>query len=396
MGEKRKSLWRRAPKQPGPKRFCSPSPEMLQKMELHLKYPTFSQKKMNKYLDTDTKRAALAASLSVVALMSYTGEKELKKCSGTIIEADNDVGIVLTSANLIRRPTDEEFVQNALADDLKVVVVPGDGQAYEGEICAFDFHYNLVAIRFKANSPLRSAKLRLVDDSVNINPQHGLGEETAFQLKRHSSLFKLFPGQAVIGIGRYFAEPYELMAAPGEFSLGCCDYDCKELFQALCRMTSCGDGGPLINQSGEVIGIAFYDIFQTPFLPINLVCKWWEHYKRHGELRRSFVAMQATNLYAADLELVDRIIRKFPSIYKGVIVEQVIPGSSLCVDDVIIECAGRAVHSFLELCEMMWDNVGDAVDLVVARADHDTLLKLKMTVTEATPDKLNRWHHWRR
>ncbi|VFQ59378.1 unnamed protein product [Cuscuta campestris] len=106
--------------------------------------------------------------------------------------------------------------------------------------------------------------------------------------------------------------------------------------------------------------------------------------------------MQATNLYAADLELVDRIIRKFPSIYKGVIVEQVISGSSLCVDDVIIECAGRAVHSFLELCEMMWDNVGDAVDLVVARADHDTLLKLKMTVTEATPDKLNRWHHWRR
>ncbi|VFQ59319.1 unnamed protein product, partial [Cuscuta campestris] len=71
-GEKRKSLWRRAPEQPGPKCFCSPSPEMLQKMELHLKYPTFSQKKMNKYLDTDTKRAALAASLSVVALMSYT------------------------------------------------------------------------------------------------------------------------------------------------------------------------------------------------------------------------------------------------------------------------------------------------------------------------------------
>ncbi|VFQ59408.1 unnamed protein product [Cuscuta campestris] len=52
---------------------------------------------------------------------SFSCEKELKKCSGTIIEADNDVGIVLTSANLIRRPTDEEFVQNALADDLKVI-----------------------------------------------------------------------------------------------------------------------------------------------------------------------------------------------------------------------------------------------------------------------------------
>ncbi|RAL48797.1 hypothetical protein DM860_001117 [Cuscuta australis] len=121
MGKKRKHLWERETEEPEPTSFSSPSPETLQEMELHLEYPRFSENEMNMYLDSDTKRAALAASPSVVALMSFTGEKELKKCSGTIIEADNDVGIVLTSANLIRRPTDEEFVQNALADDLKVV-----------------------------------------------------------------------------------------------------------------------------------------------------------------------------------------------------------------------------------------------------------------------------------
>lgn len=35
-------------------------------------------------------------------------------------------------------------------------------------------------------------------------------------------------------------------------------------------------GGPIINCSGEVIGIGFYG---SPFLPSNIISRWWKHYK---------------------------------------------------------------------------------------------------------------------
>jgi hypothetical protein len=52
-----------------------------------------------------------------------TGEQELNQCSGMIIENDGNNGhIVLTSANLIRRPTEEYVMEDKLADSLKVCV----------------------------------------------------------------------------------------------------------------------------------------------------------------------------------------------------------------------------------------------------------------------------------
>ncbi|PNX56721.1 hypothetical protein L195_g050026, partial [Trifolium pratense] len=52
------------------------------------------------------------------------GEQELFQSSGVIIENDGNNGhIVLTSANLIRHPTEEDVVEDKLADSLKVSMV---------------------------------------------------------------------------------------------------------------------------------------------------------------------------------------------------------------------------------------------------------------------------------
>jgi hypothetical protein len=49
-----------------------------------------------------------------------TGEQELTHCSGVIIENDGNNGhIVLTSANLIRRHTEEDLMEDNLAESLK-------------------------------------------------------------------------------------------------------------------------------------------------------------------------------------------------------------------------------------------------------------------------------------
>ncbi|KAF5751205.1 hypothetical protein HS088_TW02G00215 [Tripterygium wilfordii] len=360
------------------------------------KRPKFRSNPENLYLDIETKRVALKVSPSVVSLVSYSGEEEIFQGSGTIIESDDNSGVILTSANLIRSTTD----QHAIADDIKVVVYLLDGKLYRGQVVAHDLHFNIAAIKIQSDSLLPTANLRHLDDSVTISPsQLHIPEEKSFQLHAHSSSFNLIPGDTVIALGRYSISPHDLMAAPGKFSLDVCGYDCRELFRVTCRITRSGDGGPLVNRHGEVIGFNFYDLFLTPFMPINIAFKWWEHYKKYGELRRPWIGMEMTNLYAASLHILDKVIQKFPRIGKGVIVEEVIPGSSaetagICPNDVIIECDGKSVQSFLELFEMMWDKVGGSVELVVIRGIEGDPLHLTMVVVEATPDEFYRWPRW--
>ena len=373
-------------------REWEPHPDMVRNFSR--KRLKFEERDENAFLDIHTKEAALKASYSVVALLSYTGEQELTQCSGVIIEKDDRNGyIVLTCANLIRCPTEEEEMEDSLANSLKVMICLHDGGSYEGELHAYDFHYNIAWIRFQSNSSLVTARLRQVDDYININ----LTEEKSSFLRPHSSHFNIVPGDAIVAVGRYFSKPFDLMAAPGEFSLGCCDFDCKELFKGTCNITKCGEGGALINLSGEVIGIIFYEIGITPFLPINIAHKCWEHYKKYGEFRRPSLGFEATNFYAANISLIEKIIQKIPKICSGVLVEKVIKGSSadsagLHAYDVIIKCGEKTVHSFLEFLEMMWDKkVGDVLQLSVVRVCQNDLVHINMGVDEVSVEKYNRW-----
>ncbi|KAK1362920.1 hypothetical protein POM88_038481 [Heracleum sosnowskyi] len=314
-------------------------------------------------LDTFSKRAALKVAPSVVALVYYSDEEEINHGSGIVIESNDIMSIVLTSANL--RCHYEVVKRNCSIASLKVIVYSCDGKSYEGKIFAYDCYYNLVAISHVT-----------------------------------------YPGYKVVVVARYFYMPFDLMAAPGAHcidrcgcGLGGCKSKWKEVFKINCKIKGSGEGVALINHSGEIIGIANYGSCVSKlllFLPINITYKWWEHYKKYGKYRRPFLGMEATNLYAADVDIVERLIRKFPSICEGVIIEKVMKGFSaemagLCVNDVIIECSGETVHSFLEFFEIISDKVGDVVELVVVRQTDVKPIHLKMLVADATPDEYNRW-----
>jgi len=146
-----------------------------------------------------------------------------------------------------------------------------DGLSYEGQVCAFDFHFNIAWIRFQSDRSLPTAILRQVDDYINVNP----AEDKPFHHRRHCSHFNLVPGHPIVAVGRYFLKPFDLMAAPSQFtsvrlyyitynssnlyilvysggyiysllpnscfflsSLARCDFDCKELFMGTCKTTS--------------------------------------------------------------------------------------------------------------------------------------------------------------
>ncbi|KAL7207106.1 hypothetical protein ACSBR2_019743 [Camellia fascicularis] len=58
-----------------------------------------------------------------------------------------------------------------------------------------------------------------------------------------------------VAIGCSCTGTRELMAAPGKFSLDCCEFDCKELFRANCIISKVMKGSP-----AEQAGILHSDV----------------------------------------------------------------------------------------------------------------------------------------
>lgn len=352
--------------------------------------PKFKSHRENWYIDGEAKRALMKVSKSVVALGSYIDGEKFRHGSGTVIESYDMMNIVLTSANIFRRAQD--VAKNKLPDDLKITVLYSSrGESYVGDVLTYDYHYNLAIIRVQSETPFSIAKIAVIDDScsISLNPPSG-------ELRPHSNSYILAPGNGVIAVGRYFYPSFGLMGACGFYCLARSKLYCKELFMATCSVTGCGDGGPLINYNGEVIGVFFsYFGCSTPFMPVNIALMWWKYYKLHGKNCRLSLGIEATNLYAANLDVIERVIMKFPSVSKGVIVEKVMPGSSahlagLYESDVIIICDGKPVQSFLQFYEIMWNKVGKLVELVVARQDSGEHVNLSMLAVEARQDQFNR------
>ncbi|XP_058182151.1 putative protease Do-like 14 isoform X2 [Rhododendron vialii] len=316
----------------------------------------------NMDLDIDTKRAAQKVSASLVSLVSRTGSEPFFMGSGTIIESEEVDGThfstILTSASLLRSTPESD----AIPDDIKIDVYLSDGKSSEGQVFTYDFHYNIATIKIKTDLAFPSATLRFLDDSISVDPS-AISESS--QLRRHSDLFKLCPGDMVVAVGRYFDQPYELMAAPGKFSLDVFKFDCKELFRATCQISKCGIGGPLINLYGEVIGVNFYDRICTPFLPINITAKCLEHFKKYGRFCRPWLGMEMTNLYAENLGTLEKFLQKFPNISEGVLVEK--------------------------FYGMIMEKTGESLELVVLRETNGQRLQTTVKASEASRDKFYRW-----
>ncbi|CAH9125429.1 unnamed protein product [Cuscuta epithymum] len=357
-----------------------------------LKHPKFHKLGNNLYLDINTKIAALRASPSLVSLITHLDGKESFQCSGTIIEVENDKGIIITSADCFQVHSDSTMSHPTI----KVEVCMSDGTKLDGKVLAYDFHYNLAAVEVHSGTPLKAAKMALFDDAISVDTAPVISTPI---LRAHSvppldSHYTLIPGNTVIALGRYFAKPYALMAAPGQFSINQVELECQELFRATCSITRCGAGGPLVNSQGEFIGVCFYDMSCTPFLPITLTLKWWEQFKKNGEIQRPLLSMELTNLYAVSLDILETVVQN--DTFHGVMVEKVLAGSTADVagirpNDVITRFAGGSVRSILELVRVMWDNIGKSVEVTVLRTFDGTRLNLNMVVDVVTQDELYCW-----
>ncbi|XP_074315822.1 putative protease Do-like 14 [Silene latifolia] len=370
-------------------------------------HPRFNDCPTNDDLNVATKMAALKASHSIVSLVSFSGENVVFHTCGTIIEVDGNTNTVITSLHLLReRRNDALSVEHTLIDNLKIVVQASDENSYIGKIETYDFHYNLLIVKFESKNFLQPARLRMIDDDFRLEirllvemcpPARYVQIDDP--MRPHD--LKVQIGDPILVVARYFKAPNDVMAAPGTFSIRRCqasEYGCGELLSADdCDIRRCGDGAPYVNLAGEVIAIAYYELGGgSPFLPINIAYKWWNHYKKHKEHRHPSYGFKARNIYAATLCHLARFLKRFPSYSNGVQVVSVLPGSyaesaGLRDLDVIVKCDGKTVKGFLQLWELMWDKVGDVVKLKVARVDNSSFETITMVVGEAVPDELNKW-----
>uniref|UniRef100_A0A0E0K4E3 Uncharacterized protein n=1 Tax=Oryza punctata TaxID=4537 RepID=A0A0E0K4E3_ORYPU len=167
---------------------------------------------------------ATKLSQSVVSLAAFNG----------ILIKYGQCTSVLTSASLVRYSVDESKIN----DDLQIEVCLPNGQCVKGVLQCCCLEYNIAVIKITEFTDL-----------------------CAIQLERRSK---------VVAIGRIFAEG-RLTATHGMITDKQSKLDCEA-----------GIGGPLVDFSGNFVGMNFYDDDKTPFLPRNEIIMCLRRFRTKG------------------------------------------------------------------------------------------------------------------
>lgn len=194
----------------------------------------------------------LASKLSqcVVSLAAFNGKIRRFACSGILIKYGRCTS-VLTSASLVRYSDDESKINN----DLQIEVRLPNGQCVKGVLQCCCLEYNIAVIKITGFSDLCAIKL-----------------ERRRQFKS---------GSKVVAIGRIF-DHGELTATHGMITDKLSKLDCEVLMISTCKITKAGIGGPLVDFSGNFVGMNFYDDDETPFLPRNEIIMCLRRFRTKG------------------------------------------------------------------------------------------------------------------
>ncbi|XP_047057872.1 uncharacterized protein LOC124664381 [Lolium rigidum] len=179
-------------------------------------------------------------SQSVVALASFIGGKRCFACTGVVVECNESTTRVLTSASLVRTSD----IENKVADNLKIVVCLPDNRIIRGTLEHNSPNYNIAVIGITGLCCTRAARM---SHQVQHKP-HG----------------------EVVALGRVYNSG-KLMATSGVVTSKPSELNCKDLVIYTCKITKAGIGGPLIDFDGNFIGMNFYGLEETPYIPMNII-----------------------------------------------------------------------------------------------------------------------------
>ncbi len=261
--------------------------------------------------------------------------------SGFIIDKD---GYIVTNNHVVEN-----------ADKIKVILK--DEKEYEAEIVGRDPNTDIALIRIKSGYNMPVIKL---------------GDSDALKV-----------GQWVLAIGSPFGLEHTVTAgivsAKGRV-IGSGPYD--DYIQTDASINPGNSGGPLINMSGEVVGVNTIIIAGGQgigfAIPINMVKGIVEQLKKHGDVTRGWLGVTIQDLPA---DLAEYIGIKDG---KGVLVSDVIAGdpadkAGIRPKDIIIEINGQKIESSRTLLKMVADiGVGDVAKIKVLRDGKEKIFNVEV------------------
>jgi len=189
-------------------------------------------------------------SQTIVSLASFNGNTRWFACSGILVEYDLHKS-VLTSASLVWSSNDE----NTIVDNLQIEVRLPNGQCVKGTLQYCNLHYNIAVVNNM-----------VFPDFCAANLYHPMEIQTASE---------------VVAVGRLFSTG-RLTATRGIITDKQCNFGCNELMISTCKITKAGIGGPVVDFSGNFIGMNFYDEEETPFLPRNVILECRKQFETQG------------------------------------------------------------------------------------------------------------------
>ncbi|MAR30014.1 MAG: 2-alkenal reductase [Candidatus Marinimicrobia bacterium] len=267
--------------------------------------------------------------------------------SGVIISPD---GYVITNSHV---------VDNAL----EITVTLVGGKRYSGKIIGIDHLTDLALIKIEGDD-LSYAELGKSDDLI-------VGE-SVFALGNPLGLFSVSnQPTATLGI---------ISGVDIDFGLKDHGYVYQDMIQTDAAINRGNSGGPLVNLSGQVIGINTFIMTDSDYasgsigigfaIPIKRVKEVIEDIKVYGRVRRNYT----TGIH---VQPVDKFIMKYLRLenQKGVLirdVEKYSPGyeAALKVGDIILTVQGQNVNSAKDITEIIdegFHKVGDIVKLMILR-----------------------------
>ncbi len=286
--------------------------------------------------------------------------------SGVIFKKEGDAGYIITNNHVIES-----------AQSIEVTLFSGD--KVEAELVGTDALTDIAVLKINAEHVTTvaemgdSSKLRTGENVIAIgNP---LGEE-----------FSRTVTQGIIsGVDRTI----DVTTSEGDWAL--------DVIQTDAAINPGNSGGPLINMSGQVIGINSLKITESGVeglgfaIPSNDVLPIAEELMNNGKIQRPFLGVGLVEMSEVPQYYLQEQMNLPEEITEGVIVGNVSPSSpadeaGLKQQDVIVSMNGQAITNASDLRKFLYTEteIGEEVDITLYRAGKKVNVKIKLTNRDAT------------
>ncbi|WP_338788515.1 S1C family serine protease [Metabacillus sp. FJAT-53654] len=297
---------------------------------------------------------------------SESGSVESGTGSGVIFKKEGESGYVITNNHVIEG-----------AESIQVTLF--SGEKVTAELVGTDALTDIAVLKINAEDVTAvaelgdSSSLRTGENVIAIgNP---LGEE--------------FSRTVTQGIVSGVDRTIDVTTSEGDWSL--------DVLQTDAAINPGNSGGPLINMSGEVIGINSLKISDSGVeglgfaIPSNDVIPIAEELMKNGKIQRPFIGVGLVEMSEIPQYYLQENMKLPEDVKEGVIVGNVSQGSpadeaGLQQQDVIVKMNETAITNASELRKFLYSEteIGEEVQITLYRAGEKKTVTIKLTNRDAT------------